>query len=127
MVNAAAAALLTLRPLAASADVTAATPVVPVVKTKGIERWMFGDTAADYQTEAFLIDVAAAPIEDALELIQTGQPNQTYHLPYGVELCMRSETFVLRAEGRARAWLQRFARSQNRTGRGAALLWSRLS
>jgi len=43
-----------------------------------------------------LRDVADRPIEDALNLLQTGQPNQTYHLPYGVEVCMRQHAFVLR-------------------------------
>lgn len=53
-----------------------------------------------------LVDVADAPIEDALDLLRTAirnrQPNQTYHLPYGIELCIGSEAFVLRLDGRAR-------------------------
>jgi tRNA(Ile)-lysidine synthase len=49
-----------------------------------------------------LVDVRNQPIEDALELVQTGQPNQTYHLPYGVELCLGADTFTLRRGGRAR-------------------------
>ncbi len=49
-----------------------------------------------------LRDVTDAPIEDALDLLQTGQANQTYHLPYGVELLMRTDTFTLRQGGRAR-------------------------
>jgi hypothetical protein len=49
-----------------------------------------------------LVDVADAPIEDALDLLQTGQPNQAYHLPYGVELCVGLESFSLRSESRAR-------------------------
>jgi len=49
-----------------------------------------------------LTDVNDGPIEDALDLLQTGQPNQTYHLPYGVELCIGSESFMLRLDGRAR-------------------------
>jgi tRNA(Ile)-lysidine synthase len=49
-----------------------------------------------------LIDVRAAPIDDALDLLQSGTPEQTYHLPYGVELCVLSNTFVLRLHGRAR-------------------------
>jgi tRNA(Ile)-lysidine synthase len=49
-----------------------------------------------------LADVNQAPIEDALDLLQTAQPNQTYHLPYGVELCIGSRTFSLRMYGRAR-------------------------
>jgi tRNA(Ile)-lysidine synthetase-like protein len=51
---------------------------------------------------AGLVDVADAPIEDALDLLRTGQPNQTYHLPYGVELRIGSRTFELRSDGRAR-------------------------
>ncbi|MBV9582454.1 MAG: tRNA lysidine(34) synthetase TilS [Chloroflexi bacterium] len=49
-----------------------------------------------------LVDVADAPVEDALDLLQTGVTHQTYHLPYGVELRMESETFSLRRGGRAR-------------------------
>ena len=49
-----------------------------------------------------LVNVSDAPIEDALDLLQTGQPNQAYHLPYGVELCIGSESFTLRLDGRAR-------------------------
>ncbi len=49
-----------------------------------------------------LADVADAPIEDALDLLQTGQTNQSYHLPYGVELCIGSATFSLLTSGRAR-------------------------
>ena len=49
-----------------------------------------------------LVNVNDAPIEDALNLLQTGQPNQTYHLPYGVELCIGPEAFMLRLDGRAR-------------------------
>jgi tRNA(Ile)-lysidine synthase len=50
-----------------------------------------------------LVDVRAAPIDDALELLQSAQPGQTYHLPYGVELGVRSDDFVLRLHGRARS------------------------
>jgi tRNA(Ile)-lysidine synthase len=53
-----------------------------------------------------LADVHAAPIDDALELVQAGLPERTYHLPYGVELCVLSETFVLRLHGRARPRLR---------------------
>ncbi len=49
-----------------------------------------------------LVDVRAAPIDDALDLLQSGSPAQTYHLPYGVELCVLSDTFVMRLQGRAR-------------------------
>jgi tRNA(Ile)-lysidine synthase len=49
-----------------------------------------------------LEDVTDAPIEDALDLLQTGQANQTYHLPYGVELLMRTDVFTLRLAGGAR-------------------------
>jgi tRNA(Ile)-lysidine synthase len=49
-----------------------------------------------------LVDVPDAPIEDALDVLQTGQPNQAYHLPYGVELCVGLESFSLRSESRAR-------------------------
>ena len=53
-----------------------------------------------HATLSGLVDVTDAPIEDALDLLQTGQPNQTYHLPYGVELSMSSETFKLQHDGR---------------------------
>jgi len=49
-----------------------------------------------------LVDVRAAPIDDALDLVQSGSAAQTYHLPYGVELCVGSDTFILRLHGRAR-------------------------
>jgi tRNA(Ile)-lysidine synthase len=49
-----------------------------------------------------LVDVRAAPIDDALDLLQSGTPSQTYHLPYGVELCVESDIFLLRRHGRAR-------------------------
>jgi tRNA(Ile)-lysidine synthase len=49
-----------------------------------------------------LVDVPAAPIDDALDLVQSGPPARAYHLPYGVELCVLSATFVLRLHGRAR-------------------------
>jgi tRNA(Ile)-lysidine synthetase-like protein len=49
-----------------------------------------------------LVDVSNAPIEDALDLVQTVGPNRAYHLPYGVELWIGSDAFELRREGRAR-------------------------
>jgi tRNA(Ile)-lysidine synthase len=49
-----------------------------------------------------MVDVADAPIEDALELLASGRANQTYHLPDGVELCIGSHTFELVRSGRAR-------------------------
>ncbi|MCA1646912.1 MAG: tRNA lysidine(34) synthetase TilS [Chloroflexi bacterium] len=50
-----------------------------------------------------LVDVRAAPIEDALDVLHAGTAARTYHLPYGVELCLRAESFVLRLHGRARS------------------------
>jgi tRNA(Ile)-lysidine synthase len=49
-----------------------------------------------------LVDVADRPLEDALDLLQTGEPNQTYHLPYGVEVCIKQHTFLLRRNAGAR-------------------------
>ena len=49
-----------------------------------------------------LVDVRAAPIEDALDVLQSAVPAQTYHLPYGVELCILPPTFRLRLHGAAR-------------------------
>jgi tRNA(Ile)-lysidine synthase len=49
-----------------------------------------------------LVDVADATVEDTLDLLQTGQPDQTYHLPHGVEVCIEHRTFVLRGNGHAR-------------------------
>ena len=49
-----------------------------------------------------LVDVPAAPIDDALELLRSGRGDQTYHLPYGVELYVGRETFELRLHGSAR-------------------------
>jgi tRNA(Ile)-lysidine synthase len=48
------------------------------------------------------LDVHDAPIEDALDLLQSAQPEQTYHLPYGVELHVGSDAFMLRLDGQAR-------------------------
>jgi tRNA(Ile)-lysidine synthase len=50
-----------------------------------------------------LVDVRAAPIDDALDIVRSGTPGQAYHLPHGVELCIEAETFLLRRHGRARA------------------------
>jgi tRNA(Ile)-lysidine synthase len=50
-----------------------------------------------------LADVRAAPIEDALDLLQFGTPGQTYHLPHGVELRIASESFRLDITGGAMA------------------------
>jgi tRNA(Ile)-lysidine synthase len=49
-----------------------------------------------------LVDVRASPIEDALDVLQSAVPSQTYHLPHGVELCILARTFVLRLHGGAR-------------------------
>ncbi len=49
-----------------------------------------------------LVDVGDKPIEDALDLLETGQPHQAYHLPYGVELRLGTDAFTLRQGGRAR-------------------------
>ena len=49
-----------------------------------------------------LVDVRASPIEDALDVLQSARPSQTYHLPHGVELCIRPPTFLLRLHGAAR-------------------------
>ena len=50
-----------------------------------------------------LVDVGDSPIEDALDLLQTAHPKQTYHLPYGIEVCVGADTFDLRLDGSARA------------------------
>jgi tRNA(Ile)-lysidine synthase len=50
-----------------------------------------------------LVDVPAAPIEDALDLLQSGQGGLSYHLPGGIELTTGSQSFVLRLHGRALA------------------------
>jgi tRNA(Ile)-lysidine synthase len=49
-----------------------------------------------------LEDVHAAPIEDALALVRSGQAGQAYHLPYGVELVIGDEDVKLRRFGAAR-------------------------
>jgi tRNA(Ile)-lysidine synthase len=49
-----------------------------------------------------LADVRAAPIEDALDIIRSGAPSATYHLPHGVEMCISSATILLRLYGKAR-------------------------
>ena len=41
-------------------------------------------------------------IEDALDVLQSAMPAQTYHLPHGVELCILPPTFRLRLHGAAR-------------------------
>jgi tRNA(Ile)-lysidine synthetase-like protein len=47
-------------------------------------------------------DVHASPVDDALDVLRSGTPGQTYHLPHGVELCISSKAFSLRRHGRAR-------------------------
>jgi tRNA(Ile)-lysidine synthase len=49
-----------------------------------------------------LIDVRAAPIEDALDVLQSAGTSPTYHLPHGVELRVVPPTFTLRLHGGAR-------------------------
>jgi tRNA(Ile)-lysidine synthase len=49
-----------------------------------------------------VVDVHASPIDDALDVLRSGTPGQTYHLPYGIELVISTETFFLRGHGRAR-------------------------
>jgi tRNA(Ile)-lysidine synthase len=46
-----------------------------------------------------LADVPDAPIEDALDLVASGRPEQAYHLPDGVELRMGRATFSVRRHG----------------------------
>jgi tRNA(Ile)-lysidine synthetase-like protein len=53
-----------------------------------------------------LVDVRASAIDDALAILASGTPAQTYHLPHGVELCVGSRTFDLRLHGRARPRLR---------------------
>jgi tRNA(Ile)-lysidine synthase len=54
-----------------------------------------------------LVDVGAAPIDDALDLLRSGRPPQAYHLPYGVELQIESAVFILQRHGRAMPRQQR--------------------
>ena len=56
-----------------------------------------------HQLLGALIDVPAAPIEDALDLLQSTRGCQAYHLPGGIELRTAEADFVLRLHGRARA------------------------
>jgi tRNA(Ile)-lysidine synthase len=49
-----------------------------------------------------LVDVRASPIEDALDIVRSGSPSVTYHLPHGVELCIGSQALILRLHGKAR-------------------------
>jgi tRNA(Ile)-lysidine synthase len=67
---------------------------------RGIQRRLLRADLAELIGD--LVDVARAPVEDALDLLQTGQPNQTYHLPHGVELKLSSDRFVVRLDGAAR-------------------------
>jgi tRNA(Ile)-lysidine synthase len=48
-----------------------------------------------------LADVPANPIEDALDLLASAQPEQAYHLPYGIELRTHRATFEVRLHGAA--------------------------
>jgi tRNA(Ile)-lysidine synthase len=50
-----------------------------------------------------LQDVRAGPIDDALDLVASGRPGQSYHLPYGIELRLEQQVLVLDPRGRARA------------------------
>jgi tRNA(Ile)-lysidine synthase len=49
-----------------------------------------------------LVDVRASPIEDALDVLASAEPSQTYHLPYGIELSVVPPNFLLRLHGAAR-------------------------
>jgi tRNA(Ile)-lysidine synthase len=49
-----------------------------------------------------LVDVRASPIDDALALLQSGNPTQAYHLPYGVEVSLQVRTWRLQLHGQAR-------------------------
>ena len=49
-----------------------------------------------------LVDVPSDPIEDALNVLRSGQAGQVYHLPYGLELRTARDTFELRVHGGAR-------------------------
>jgi tRNA(Ile)-lysidine synthase len=42
-----------------------------------------------------LVDVPAAPIEDALDVLTTARPGQSYHLPHGVELRVQQGAILL--------------------------------
>jgi tRNA(Ile)-lysidine synthetase-like protein len=55
-----------------------------------------------------LVDVRAGPIEDALALLRSGHRGQTYHLPYGVELCLSTDTAIMRRHGGALRRNERF-------------------
>ena len=66
---------------------------------RGLQRRLLRRALETLQGE--LIDVRASPIEDALDVLRSASPGQTYHLPHGVELCIGTETFVLRLHGRA--------------------------
>jgi tRNA(Ile)-lysidine synthase len=59
-----------------------------------------------------LVDVPAAPIEDALDVLASTKRGLAYHLPYGVELVTIAETFELRRVGAAKR------RPTNTWGRG---------
>jgi tRNA(Ile)-lysidine synthase len=50
-----------------------------------------------------MVDIPDAPIEDALDLLQSARGPRSYHLPGGVELAMASPRFVLRLHARAQA------------------------
>jgi tRNA(Ile)-lysidine synthase len=68
---------------------------------RGLQRRLLRRALAGLLGE--LVDVRAAPIDDALALLRSGTVGQTYHLPYGVELCIGRGAFELRLHGRARA------------------------
>jgi tRNA(Ile)-lysidine synthase len=67
---------------------------------RGLQRRLLRDVLRSASGQ--LIDVADSTVEDALDLLQTGQPNQTYALPYGVEVCIKKQTFVLQRGDRTR-------------------------
>ena len=69
-------------------------------QTRGIQRRLLRRGLEELLGD--LVDVPAAPVDDALELLRSGRPDQTYHLPYGVELYLGREIFELRLHGAAR-------------------------
>jgi tRNA(Ile)-lysidine synthase len=66
---------------------------------RGIQRRLL--RRALHQLLGQLVDVPAAPIDDALDLLASSHGRQAYHLPGGVELEATGTQVVLRLHGRA--------------------------
>ena len=63
---------------------------------------LFAAEATSRKLPLAQLDFADGQAYDALALVRSGSAGRTYHLPYGVELCIGRHTFELRLHGAAK-------------------------